>query len=40
MFYVYVLKSEDHFYVGYPSDLKLRFTQHNEGKNASTKGRV
>jgi putative endonuclease len=39
MFYVYVLRSDDHFYIGYSSDLKLRVRQHNEGKNISTKGR-
>ena len=39
MFYVYVLKSDEHFYIGYSSDLRRRFTQHNEGKNVSTKGR-
>ena len=39
MFYVYVLKSDEHFYIGYTSDLKTRFRQHNEGRNTSTKAR-
>jgi putative endonuclease len=40
MFYVYVLKSEEQFYIGYSADLRTRFAQHNEGKNVSTKGRT
>jgi len=38
MFYVYVLcsKKDKNLYVGYTSDLKRRFTQHNDGKNFST----
>jgi len=39
MFYVYFLKSikTDFRYVGYTSDLKKRFVEHNEGTNKSTK---
>ena len=39
MFYVYVLKSlkDKRLYVGYTSDLKSRFLQHQAGKVASTK---
>jgi len=34
MYYVYVLKSKDgdHIYVGYTSDLRRRFAEHNSGK--------
>ena len=37
--YVYVLKSlkNGSLYVGYTSDLKKRFQEHNRGKNFSTK---
>ena len=40
MFYVYVLKSEVNgdIYVGYSSDLKRRFKEHNEGESKFTKG--
>lgn len=39
MFYVYVLKSEkdDSLYIGYTSDLKRRFVEHNSKLNKSTK---
>jgi len=39
MFYVYFLKSlKSNFrYVGYTSDLKKRFRDHNQGLNKSTK---
>lgn len=37
MFYVYVLQSGGHRYVGKTSDLKRRLTEHNTGKNRSTK---
>lgn len=39
MYYVYFLKSinSDFRYVGYTSDLKMRFNDHNEGRNKSTK---
>ncbi len=39
MFYVYLLKSkkDGSLYVGYTSDLKRRFDEHNQKKNRSTK---
>lgn len=39
MFYVYVLRSEkfDENYIGYTTDLKRRFIEHNQGLNLSTK---
>jgi len=39
MFYTYVLKSDkfDQIYIGYTSDLKRRFEEHNRGINLSTK---
>jgi len=39
MFYVYVLQSEinDSIYLGYTSDLRKRLTEHNNGRNISTK---
>jgi putative endonuclease len=38
MFYVYLLQSDEDngFYIGYTSDLKLRFIQHKEGQVEST----
>ena len=41
MYYTYVLKSlKDHkSYIGYSSDLKNRFIQHQRGEVASTKHR-
>jgi len=38
-YYVYILKSEkdNSLYIGYTSNLKNRFKQHNSGKNLSTK---
>jgi putative endonuclease len=41
MYYVYLLKSEkDHgYYIGYTSDLRLRYGQHQRGKVESTKHR-
>jgi putative endonuclease len=41
MFYTYVLQSQKNnkWYIGYTSDLRKRFKQHNEGKSAYTKGR-
>jgi putative endonuclease len=39
MFYVYVLQSEhtpERFYVGYTTDLKSRFSEHNAGKSIHT----
>ena len=42
MFYTYVLRSKKdrRLYTGATNDLRKRFSQHNEGKNVSTKGRV
>ena len=39
MYYVYILKSSksDRFYVGWTTDLKKRFREHNNGQSASTK---
>ena len=41
MFYVYVLQSEkdDGLYIGYSSDLRRRFGQHQAGESLSTKDR-
>lgn len=42
MFYVYVLQNEDRaaeFYIGWSSNLRQRFAQHQSGQNASTRGR-
>ena len=40
VFYVYVIKSErDEHYIGYSADLKARIKAHNDGQNASTRGR-
>ncbi len=38
-FYVYVLRSlkKDYIYVGFTTDLKRRFPEHNSGKEFSTK---
>ena len=38
-YYVYVLFSQKHdrLYIGYTSDLKSRFQQHNAGKSKATK---
>lgn len=38
-YYTYVLQSkkDQSLYIGYTSDLKNRFKQHNEGKNRATK---
>ncbi len=40
-YFVYVLKSlkDGNFYTGYTSDIKKRFTEHNDGLNKSTKHR-
>lgn len=39
MWYVYILKSKikDWRYVGYTSNLKERFKNHNQGKSTATK---
>ena len=41
MHYVYVIRSEKdkHMYTGCTDNLRKRFSQHNEGKCISTKGR-
>ncbi|MFZ3029676.1 MAG: GIY-YIG nuclease family protein [Minisyncoccia bacterium] len=41
MFYTYVLQSQKNnkWYIGYTSELRKRFKQHNEGKSTYTKGR-
>ncbi len=38
-YYTYILQSQKNnsLYIGYTSDLKKRFKQHNNGKNQSTK---
>ena len=42
MFYVYVLISlkDGKFYIGFTNNLKRRLTEHNLGKNISTKSRL
>ncbi len=42
MFYVYILKSQTNgdVYVGYSTDLKQRFAEHNSGKVKSTKPNI
>lgn len=39
MYYVYALKSKRNgdLYIGFTSDLRKRFSQHNSGKTRSTK---
>ncbi len=38
MFYTYVLQNKrDDLYIGYTSNLKRRFLEHNQGLNLSTK---
>ena len=39
--YVYILRSlkDRLFYIGYSEDLKTRVSDHNKGKNTSTKNR-
>lgn len=38
-YYVYILQSkkDKSFYIGYTSDLKKRFQEHNSGKSQATK---
>ncbi|MDR0967718.1 MAG: GIY-YIG nuclease family protein [Rickettsiales bacterium] len=39
MFYVYILQSidsQEHFYIGCTNNLKLRFSQHNNGNSRFT----
>ena len=40
-FYTYILRSikDKRLYTGYTGDLRKRFTEHNTGKNFSTKNR-
>jgi putative endonuclease len=40
MYYIYALLSKinNDLYIGYTSDLKVRFKEHNEGKVKSTRG--
>jgi len=42
MYYVYILKSlkDNKLYIGYSSDLKRRFIEHNSGQNKSTRDRI
>jgi len=42
MYYVYVLKSkkDTNLYIGYSTNLKVRFSEHNLGKVKSTKSRI
>ena len=42
MVYVYVLKSkkDSGLYIGFTSDLKKRFKEHNSGYSKSTKSRI
>lgn len=39
MYYVYILQSQKDksLYIGYTSDLKRRFKEHNDGKSQATK---
>ena len=39
MYYVYILKSlkDKSLYIGYTSDLRKRFKEHNDGKSLATK---
>ncbi|MFC1613552.1 GIY-YIG nuclease family protein [Patescibacteria group bacterium] len=41
MYYVYLLKSlkDKGYYIGYSSDLKIRFIQHADGEVKATKNR-
>jgi len=40
MYYVYVIVSDNRRpYVGFTTDLRRRFQEHNEGRNTSTRGR-
>jgi len=38
-YYVYILQSQkdNSFYIGYTSDLKKRFKEHNDGQSQATK---
>ncbi|MBI2669684.1 MAG: GIY-YIG nuclease family protein [Candidatus Yanofskybacteria bacterium] len=41
MYYIYILQSlkDKKLYIGYTTDLRKRFNEHNEGKVVSTKPR-
>jgi putative endonuclease len=40
MFYVYILESRSHRYIGRTNNLKRRVLEHNAGKNSSTKAYI
>lgn len=42
MYYLYILKSkvDKNLYIGSTNDLRRRLTEHNSGKNRSTKARA
>jgi len=42
MYYVYLLRSrkDQKFYIGFTSDLKRRFAEHNNGESQSTRSRI
>lgn len=37
MFYVYIIESDMHRYIGFTSNLRRRLSQHNAGQNRTTK---
>ena len=39
MYYVYVLRGAKEFYTGATNDLRRRISEHNSGKNFSTKNK-
>lgn len=41
MYYVYLLESfaDNSWYIGYSTDLKLRFVSHNSGENSATRNK-
>lgn len=42
MYYIYILESQKDksLYIGYSTDLKKRFNQHNAGKSSATKHKI
>jgi len=40
MFYVYLLQSGAHRYIGSTNDLRKRLAEHNSGQNQSTKAHM